>query len=131
MSIFYQLAHAIITLYRLSTFEAAGWDQRLARDTVNYSDILGEVVKRMKQVKEAAGLDIGIQESLDVYSLASHRFQTIEEWWDVKIALETAPPALNDEARDETYAACVDDLWLKDILGVAWEEYQKEYMQTL
>jgi hypothetical protein len=131
MTIFTQLAHCIITLHRLSTFEAAGWDQRLARDTIDYSTILGAVIKGMKQVKEAAGLDVGIEESLDVYGLTSHRFQTIKEWWDAKIALEAAPPALNDELKDEMYTDCVDDLWLKDILGMGWEEYQMEYMQTL
>ena len=131
MPMYTQLAHCSIILYRLSTFEAVDWDQGIAREMLDYSLMLGEMIKRMKQVKEAAGLDVGIVEDLDVYSLSARRFQTIKDWWDAKIAMEETPLPTNDEARDDLSTEYLDNAWLKDIMGMGWEEYQVDYMQTL
>jgi hypothetical protein len=133
MASFVQLAHAIITLYRLSIFDVAGWDQSLAGETIDYSETLGEIVKRMKEVKGAAGLDMGRREGdgVDVFSLAAHRFQIIKDWYDAKVVAEAAPQVVSEEPREEVFSDAMDDGWLKDILGMGWEEYQTEYMQTL
>ena len=107
------------------------WDQGIAREMLDYSLMLGEMIKRMKQVKEAAGLDVGIVEDLDVYSLSARRFQTIKDWWDAKIAMEETPLPAGNGAGDDFSTDYLDNAWLKDIMGMGWEEYQVDYMQTL
>lgn len=131
MPIFCQLAHCSITLYRLSTLEAVDWDKSIARQTLDYSVMMGDAIKRMKQVKEAAGLDVGILEDLDVYSLSARRFQAIKDWWDAKVAMEEIPPTIAEEAKDNSSIEFLDNAWLRDIMGMGWEEYQVDYMQTL
>lgn len=124
MSIFTQLAHCIITLYRLSTFELPGWDQGLARETVDLSVMVGKVITQLRQVKEAARLDVGVLDNLDVYNVTAARLQIIKEWWDVKMAAEAVPVTLNDEGKEEMYTELLDDAWLKDILGMGMEDIQ-------
>jgi hypothetical protein len=129
-AMFTQIAHAIITLYRLSTFEGVDWDHSLARETAELSATLGTFIERMREVKSAAGLHVGAAENLDIYSTTANRFQTIKDWWDAKVATEVAPPTMNTEVRDEGLANSVDDAWLKEIFGM--DEYQFEsYMQTI
>ena len=130
ISIFTQIAHCIITLYRLLTFESADWDIGLAKETVDWSALLGSIIDRMKQVKTAAGLDAGRPENLDVYHATAQRLHIIKEWWDAKMAAEVAHLPSSTDAREEGYIDQVDDAWLKDILGM--EDYQFElYLQPI
>jgi hypothetical protein len=130
MAMFTQIAHAIITLYRLSTFEGVDWDRGLAKETAEFSATLKTFIGKMRQVKSAAGLDVGVAENVDVYFNTANRLQTINDWWEAKVATEVAPPTMNTEVRDECLANSIDDAWLKEIFGM--EEYQFEsYIQTI
>lgn len=76
---FTQIAHGVITLYRLSVFEAVHWDRGLAKETAELSATLGTLIEKMRQVKHAAGLDVGVAEDSDVYSTTASRLQTIRD----------------------------------------------------
>ena len=123
------MTHCVITLYRLSTLEDPDWDRGLVKETVNLSLVLAQLIERMKQVKTAAELDVGVSENLDIFNATAQRLQTIKDWWDARSAVDVLAPVADHEARDESNVS-FDDAWLKDILGT--EDYQFEpYMPAL
>lgn len=119
MSIFTHLAHCIIALYRLSTFEFPDWNLGLVREIANLSLLLDRMVTKMAQVKVEAGLDRGISEEMDIFSATSGKLDTIKTWWDSKQAAESTGPYPNTEVETmgEVPMDFPDDAWLQDILA--------------
>ena len=129
MSVYAQLAHCLVTLSRLSTFEHPEWNLGLARQTCDMSIIADQVVKIFAQVKSIAGLDIGSFESNDMFTGVSRRIQTIKNWWDGKIFAESVvPDAAANATLTESSFDFSDDAWLRDMLTGGLGDY-RQYMQ--
>ena len=119
ISEFTQLAHCMIALYRLSTFEWPGWDCGLARDIVNLSAILGKLAANFEQVKAAVGRNEGDSMPWDVFTVTAGRLGQIKTWWDTKLSAEAIEPSLAtmNENIGEASMTMLDDAWLQDYLG--------------
>jgi hypothetical protein len=129
MSIFAQLAHCLVALYRLSTLEDPDWDRSLVRETLNFSYVLDQVVKKVAQVKIVVGLDHGSPEDNDVFSETARRISSIKAWWDAKLVEDSSERnnPIVDERLGEAPAVFSDDEWLTDMLGL--RDYQfDQYM---
>ena len=114
------MAHCIIALYRLSTFEWRDWDHSLVRDCANLSKILEQLIANFAQVKADVGLDKGILDNKDIFSISSITLNNIKVWWESKSAAETTRLD-NTLAMDDMMADVpmdfLDDAWLQDVLG--------------
>lgn len=115
--VFTQMAHCIIALFRLSTFDDPVWDRGLVRETADLSLILGRIIEKHNQVKVAADLNHGASEGKDVFSGTARTIVSIKTWWDAKLAAELTDNIVLNETLDGMNMDFSDDLWLKDILG--------------
>ncbi len=93
MAILAQMAHCLVALFRLSTFESPNvlWDRQRVRQELD----LGEVVKLMSDrwggVSAAAGLDTsGMGENGEDLWILTKRFMGIGNWWEMKVAAAAA-----------------------------------------
>jgi len=119
MAEFTQMAHCMIALYRLSTFEWPDWDRGLVRNYASLSMILDQLVANFAQVKATVDLDKGIVDNIDVFSITSRTLNHIKTWWDPKVAgesLRSDAPAM-DETMGEASMDLLDDAWLQDVFG--------------
>ena len=119
MGVFIQLAHCMITLYRLSTFEWPGWDRSEVRNIANLSEILDRLVANFAKVRVLLELDQGILEDKDIFVVTSRTLNHIRTWWDSKISAESARSdnTFLDESIGEVPMDFLDDAWLQDVLG--------------
>ena len=119
MSEFTQLAHCIIALYRLSTFEWPEWDHEVVRNFANLSNILGQVLNNFAAVKVAAELDKDGWDNKDLFTVTSRALNHIKSWWDSKLSVESITPdtAGIDATMTEAPVDFLDDAWLQDLLG--------------
>ena len=118
MIVFTQMAHCIITLFRLVTFDDPVWDRGLVRDTANLSLILEQIIERYTEVKVEADLDHGDSEDKDIFSGSARFLRTIKTWWDAKVAAEFNNDMVLDDTLGDINMEGFDDVWLRDILGL-------------
>ena len=61
MAILTQMAHCLVALYRLSTFESPDipWDRQRVRQELDLGDIIKLIADRWEQVPAAAGIEMG------------------------------------------------------------------------
>ena len=120
MAVCIQLAHCMIALYRLSTFECQEWDRSQVRNFANLSEILDRLISNFAQVKTTLELDQGILEDKDIFYVTSRTLSHIKTWWDSKITAEpVGPDSINlDESMGEVPMDFFDDAWLQDVLGI-------------
>ncbi|KAL8830947.1 MAG: hypothetical protein Q9191_001155 [Dirinaria sp. TL-2023a] len=121
-----QLAHSIIILYRLETFDHPGWDRELVRQVCNLTDILSAVTERMGQVQSAAGLEYDPSHTT-IWELNVRKMSFIKTWWQAKEHAEnprppSAPPAI--EAARAAPMAIPSETWLNDMFML--EDFQFE-----
>lgn len=115
--IFTQMAHCIIALFRLTTFDDPIWDRGLVRETADLSLILERIIEKHNQAKVAADLNYGASEGKDVFSETARTIVSIKTWWDAKLAAELTDNAVLNETPGDMNMDLPDDQWLKDILG--------------
>lgn len=84
ISTFTQLAHCIITLYRLSTVDDPAWNLILVREIADFSLILDQVINSMTGLKWVASPEFGESSQDDIITSTSQRLQRIKMWWDKK-----------------------------------------------
>jgi hypothetical protein len=124
-SIFSQLAHCAIALYRLSTLDDPAWDKDNIRNTANLLAILDQIANNTGQVPRLAGLDSDGTDG-DVFTRAVKMVGSIRLGWESKLAVEPVGPVIpNGQNVDETIPEVLpidlsDDTWLRDILG-SWD----------
>lgn len=136
LSVFTQLAHCVIVLYRLSTFEHPDWDVVSARETANLLFYLEQVVKKMSSVKQAAGLDTGKGDDIDIYSITCQKLGSIKTWWDAKLAVDRMRGPHGASLQSDTIVDSAvssqdafmridlnlpDDVWLRELLPGPWD----------
>ena len=111
------MAHCIITLFRLLTFDDPVWDRGLVRDTANLSLILEQIIGKYTQVKVEADLDNGVSEDKDIFSGSARFLKPIKTWWDAKVAAECNSDMVLEDTLGEINMEGFDDVWLREILG--------------
>jgi hypothetical protein len=117
-SIYSNLARCFIGIYRLSTFEHPEWDQGLVRENLDVSLFLEEAEKNFTQVKEAAGLDLGGSEDIDVFNIMASKFRTVKMFWDATTVSTMAPLSIApSDGMGDFPMEFLDDDWLRDLLG--------------
>ena len=155
MAIFSQLAHCMVALFRLSTFECPGvqWDRQRVRQELDLREILRLWQERWQMVPAAAGLDADLTSDKDegpwVYT---HRtLLVIGKWWEARVACMIAAERQSDagqgvegngtaegfgmpqqhqiEAMDFTAMNLDgwDDTWMRDMLGGGYDYFKEPY----
>jgi hypothetical protein len=97
MPIFNQLAHCLIVLFRLSTFESPGvqWDRKKVRQELDLGQTVKLMASRWEEVAIAAGLDQGLMNQ--IMSPTSHpdegpwaytrkKLLMVAHFWEIKLA---------------------------------------------
>ncbi|KAF2188861.1 hypothetical protein K469DRAFT_564540 [Zopfia rhizophila CBS 207.26] len=151
MAIFTQMAHCLVTLFRLSTFESAGvyWDRQRVRQELDFAEVLKTWLKRWRGALDATGLDIRLNEDeASTWGFSNKILSGILNWWEVRIAprlanksenegMEGSMPmntsTISNQQQVETIDLASmnldfsDDVWMMDVLG-GYEHFGELYM---
>jgi hypothetical protein len=137
MTIFTQLAHCLIILCRLSTFESPSvpWDCKKVRGQLDLGYLLKIWCESWDGVPEAAGLILDSDEiSVSPWVYTKKKLQPIANWWEMKLAAEAEKEAATLNGTDDRVAADLqfqtggpdfitvnsdfwDESWMTDIFG--------------
>lgn len=123
-SIFSQLVHCLVTLYRLSTLNDPAWDKNGVCKTADLLLILDHVINNMEQVKTLAGLDNNDSPEGDIFSRTAKLFRSIRPEWEAKLSpddlmVSTIPTPQNAGETDLPEVLPMDfsdNEWLLDLL---------------
>jgi len=85
-SIFSQLIHCLISLFKLSTLEDPAWDKGIVRETADVHSILNQIILNMQEANDWYNAEGG------VFTKAAEAFGTIRSRWRVKLGLPIIPP---------------------------------------
>ncbi len=119
-----QLAHALVTLHKLSTFESPDWNLDYVRGTVNLGSILDQLIRWFDDVKAHDGFETGDLEEHDVAWRTARKLQRIKQCHEHKVALnsigivpEASTPVLHAHIaiEDESLSFFNED-WLQEFL---------------
>jgi len=97
MPIFNQLAHCMIVLFRLSTFESPGvhWDRKRVRQELDLGETAKLMASRWEEVVTAAGLHEGHMEDIlgpahdpdpDPWANTRKKLLLVAHFWEMKLA---------------------------------------------
>ncbi|QDS74137.1 hypothetical protein FKW77_001111 [Venturia effusa] len=144
MPIFNQLAHCLIVLFRLSTFELPNWDRKRVRQEVNLGATVKLMASRWEEVATAANLNEGnTQDILGAPSDPDHgpwaytrkKLLVVAHFWEMKLASmmqseEGAPTISRDNdftlstseqqqmnQMDFSNMDWLNDIWMSDYSG--------------
>ena len=123
-SIFSQLVHCLVRLYRLSTLDDPAWDKDGVQKTADLLLILDQVINNMEQVAALAELDNTDSSDGDVFSRTAKKFRSIRLQWEAKLRPEdllvstiSYPTNANDMLPSEALALNFQDNdWMMDYL---------------
>jgi hypothetical protein len=109
-----QMAHCLVALFRLSTFESPGilWDRERVRQEMDFGDIVQLIVDRWDELPEANGIEMGPervevtedgQMSEQSWFHAMKKLLVVRNLWDVKVAAMTAVSAQGASGLGQQY----------------------------
>jgi len=126
-SLYTQMSHNVVASYRLATFEGPDWDLTAARQTINPSIVLDQIIQNMSQVRDLAGLNSGDGDISDPFTEVAKRLSSIKGWWDAKFGppLGAEVPVFDEVAAMNQSMAFWDEGWLSEALPGPWL-YQPE-----
>ena len=124
-----KIAHSMLMLYRLTTFEHPGWDRDLVRQVCGFAEVLNMVTERMEQVPSAAGLDYsGDSSHMKQFDANARKMAVIRSWWQAKESAQIPPPSSRPLGRSEATGtvplSLSSETWLNDMLMT--EDFQFE-----
>ena len=123
-SIFSQLSHCLIILYKLSSLEYPSWVKAEVRKSADIISILDMVINNLAQVSVLAGLESG-DLAEDVFTRTAKKFRSVKIGWEAKLETDIAMGnSVTQSTVDVTpYDFSMEipanewaDDWLKDIL---------------
>jgi hypothetical protein len=147
-AIFSQLAHCLVALFRLNTFESPDvpWDRQKVKQELDLKDILKLWIERWEQVPAATGLVTSMMsgEEDDIWSFTREKILAISSWYELKLAAMSTADAdkqtrqgleenggLNrsmeslQQQTDMDFSTvnleAFDDTWIGDLLGGGFE----------
>ncbi|OBT72654.1 hypothetical protein VF21_08578 [Pseudogymnoascus sp. 05NY08] len=99
MALMAQMAHFLVALYRLSTFECPGvsWDRQLVREEVDLGVMINLLTEKWGRVPAAAGIDTTGPGLHNIWMLTNRMLGKIAHWWEMKVV---APAAAATAAAD-------------------------------
>jgi hypothetical protein len=112
-SIYVNLIHCFTSIYRLSNFDHPEWDRGIVRESLDVSSFSEMIVSNFSQVKEAAGLDPGGSEELDIFSIMAAKARVIKMWLDPA----DVPTINSGNEMGEFPIDILDEDWFRDVLG--------------
>ena len=123
-SVFSQLAHCLVTLYKLSTLDDPAWDKTFVRNTVNLLLILDTLSNKMEEGAKLAYLDTDSVEG-DIFTRSVKMTRAIRLKWEVKLSepmgdSTSAAQDVDEPIQDSFPMDFSDDGWLNDLL-VSWD----------
>lgn len=132
---FTQLANAVVILHKLCTFEHPDWDLDYMRATLDFGDVVGQVITWFESSKEFERYWIGGLDSSDVASRTARKMRRIKAWYDQKMSqkmsVNSSVPELSstmpDTDADEPMNGGFEFLngaWLEDLVSLGPWNYQ-------
>jgi len=132
-----QLAHCLVTLCRLSTFEhpVIPWDCKRIRRERDLGEFVRKWCEVWERIPEEAGLVLDAGENeMSAWLYTSKKLEPIAKWWDLFMAAEAEKEALENNPLGEAVDAghiqtqgvefpamntdlFMDDYWVSDIFG--------------
>jgi hypothetical protein len=94
MALFTGMAHCLVALFRLSTFEAPGipWDRQQVKEELDFREVLKLWSDRWEKVPAAAGLEVlmtdGAEDNMWFYT--REKLSALTHWFDSKTAAMAA-----------------------------------------
>ena len=122
-SIFSQLVHCLVMLYRLSTLDDPAWDKHGVKETADLLLIMNQVIINMEQA--ATILDTNDSPEGDILSRAAKKYRSIWTEWETRLRPDDSTvSAIPDlQAANETLlppedfsAEFLDNDWMMDFL---------------
>jgi hypothetical protein len=100
MAFMAQMAHFLVALYRLSTFECPGvsWDRQLVRQEVDLGVMINLLTEKWGQVPAAAGIDTTGPGVHNIWMLTNRMLGKIAHWWEMKVVAPAAAAAAAADA---------------------------------
>jgi hypothetical protein len=95
MPIFNQLAHCLIVLFRLSTFESPEWDRKRVRQELDLGETVRLMASRWEEVATAANLNEGVSEHIPgpthdpdhgPWAYTRKKLLVVAHFWEMKLA---------------------------------------------
>ena len=146
-----QMAHCLVALFRLSTFESLDipWDRPRVLQELNFGELVKEWAERWANVPIAAGLDhdFNVESDDSPWAWSRKSLLVISNWWEVKIAPKIAAEAKKRTNIDPTAASDVfattdqlqvdmmdfsemgtdfmDNVWVQDVLGASYDFFNQ------
>ena len=113
------LMRCFIAICMLSSFDHPDWDHRLVGGTLDVILLLEETERNFRQVKEAAGFDIGCTENIDPFNLIASKFGTYKMMWKSMKhpTVHSSGASLGDELGNDFPMPFMDDDWLNQTFG--------------
>lgn len=91
MSTLAQIAHGIVTLYRLSTLDSSTlgfvWDTKMVRRELDLGNLVSILTERWGQVPLVVGFT-GAEDGIGCWHYIKIRTAAIGRWWEGKLAAE-------------------------------------------
>ncbi|KAE9373028.1 hypothetical protein N431DRAFT_544205 [Stipitochalara longipes BDJ] len=95
-----QMAHCLVALFRLSTFESPGvpWDRQRVRQEMDFGDIVQLIVDRFDKIPQASGIEVSPgrvevtedgQKSEQSWFYEMRRILVVRPLWEAKVAAMT------------------------------------------
>ncbi|KFZ09540.1 hypothetical protein V502_08683 [Pseudogymnoascus sp. VKM F-4520 (FW-2644)] len=109
MAFMAQMAHFLVALYRLSTFECPGvsWDRQRVRQEVDLGVMINLLTEKWGGVPAAAGIDTTGPGVHNIWMLTNRMLGKIASWWEMKVV---APAAAAAAAAADAESRCGQDL---------------------
>lgn len=121
---FTQVAHLLIIIHKLATFESPEWDLEQARNMISFPDTVRqfkhwfELVRSSVDVDESTALD-----GQHLFSRTAKKFDKLLAWYDAKIAVDAMGPEISSRSDGDTALTgeqideYLDEAFLSSLLG--------------
>jgi hypothetical protein len=113
-----QLAKSLGFLHKLSTFESPGWNLDYVRETVDFGNVLDQLIGWFNNVKPAERLEQSFVEDFeDIFSRTVRKLSRIKAWHEQKMASSSLGPEISTTILDADVTINAGGV---DFLNDAW-----------
>jgi hypothetical protein len=82
---FGRLGYALATLFKLSLFEAPGWDLAHVRQTIDISVVLSRLIHQFERTVNPAATVQDIAQAHDAFTMGARRLRCVKDWLDTNL----------------------------------------------
>lgn len=151
-AIFAHMAHCMVAICRLNTFESPGipWDRQRTLRELNLGDVVRTWIRRWDGIPDAVGLDTNISTETDdiIWSYTRRTLLVVLNWWEENIVPKLGMDAMKpgDEGIEkitpmnifnaphqsqmdamDVNVDILDDGWMRDMLGGGYDYFRNPY----